>query len=102
MLLGVGKGYGIIGGTLEVMGRIRLRWAVAFLTALVVLDLVAFVLDLDSTALSGEIDFQVTYAAVQYLVLGNIICSGFRSDCRYSRSGSIFGVFSWLKPLFGS
>ena len=84
MLLGVGKGCGIIGGTLEVMGRIRLRWAVAFLSALAALDLAAFASDFDSTALSGAVDFQATYAAVQYLVLGDIVCFGFTVSLGYS------------------
>ena len=40
--------------------------------------------------------------AVQYFVVSNIICSGFRSDCRGSRVGSIFGIFSGLKRLLRS
>ena len=84
------------------MGRIQLRWVVAFLSALAVLDLAVFVLDLDSTALSGTVDFQATYAAVQYPVLGDSVCFGFGRDCRDSRFLSIFGVFSGLKRLLGS
>ena len=84
------------------MGRIQLRWAVEFLSALAALDSAAFASDLDSTALSGAVDFQATYATVQYLSLGDIVCSGFGSDYRDSRFGSIFGVFSWLEPLLGS
>jgi len=66
------------------MGRIRLRWAVAFLSALAALDLAAFASDFDSTALSGAVDFQATYAAVQYLVLGDIVCFGFAVSLGYS------------------
>ena len=50
------------GATLEVVSRIRLRWAVVFLSALAALDLSVFALDSDSTALSMEVDPQVTYA----------------------------------------
>ena len=81
---------------------IRLCWAVVFLLALVALDLVAFALDLDSTAVPGVVDPHVTYTEVQYLVVCNIVCPGFRSDCRNSRFCSIVEVFSRLKRLLGS
>ena len=87
---------------MEVMGTIWLRWAGEFLLALADLDLSAFASDLASTALAVADDPQVTYVAVQYCVIGDIIFSRFRSDCRGSRFGSIFGVFSGLKQLLGS
>ena len=82
--MGVGNGGGIIGETLEVMGKIWLRLAVVFLSALAALDLAAFASDLDSTILYGAVDFQATYAAVQYLVLGDIVCFGFAVSLGYS------------------
>ena len=45
------------------------------LRALAALNLAAFASDLDLTALSGEVDFQATYAAEQYLVLGVLFAS---------------------------
>ena len=67
------------------MGRIRLRWAVEFLSALTASDLAAFVLDLALMTLAGAVVPQAIYAAEQYFVAIDIVCSGFRSDCRGSR-----------------
>ena len=73
-----------------------------FWSALAALYLVAFASDLDSTAVSGAVDPQATYTAVQSLVVGDMVCPRFGSDCRNSRFGSIFGVFSGLKRLLRS
>ena len=61
-----------------------MRWAVAFFSVFAALDLEAFASDLDLMAFSGAVDFQATYAAVQYLVLGDIVCFGFAVSLGYS------------------